>query len=99
MLYLARKEGESIIINNDITLTVVEVRGRTVKLGFTFPPEATILRKELHDKIMEQNIEAAAQVEGADLEGLEFILDTQTMKQDPVVEVKKPKLPKGDDHG
>jgi len=60
MLYLARKEGESIIINNNIELTVVEVRGRTVKLGFVFPPEASILRKELYEKIRQQNIDAAA---------------------------------------
>lgn len=59
MLYLTRKIGESVIINNTIELTVVEVKGRTVKLGFDFPPEASILRKELHDKIMEQNIAAA----------------------------------------
>lgn len=59
MLYLARKEGESIIINNDIELTVVEVRGRAVKLGFKFPPEASILRKELFDKIKAQNLAAA----------------------------------------
>ncbi|MDX1975856.1 MAG: carbon storage regulator [Rickettsiales bacterium] len=59
MLYLTRKVGESIIINNNIELTVVEVRGRTVKLGFLFPKEATILRKELHDKILAQNLEAA----------------------------------------
>jgi carbon storage regulator len=60
MLYLARKEGESIIINNCIEMTVVEVRGRTVRLGFTFPPEATIMRKELYDKIRQQNIAASA---------------------------------------
>ena len=48
MLYLTRKIGESIIINNSIELTVVEVRGKTVKLGFLFPREASILRKELH---------------------------------------------------
>ena len=60
MLYLTRKIGESIIINNNIELTVVEVRGKTVKLGFLFPKEATILRKELHDKIMEQNLAAAS---------------------------------------
>lgn len=63
MLYLARKEGESIIINNNIELTVVEVRGRTVKLGFVFPPEASILRKELYEKIRQQNIAAAASTE------------------------------------
>ena len=63
MLYLSRKIGESIIINNNIELTVVEVRGKTVKLGFLFPKEATILRKELHQKIMEQNIAAAGVTE------------------------------------
>lgn len=64
MLYLTRKIGESIIINNNIELTVVEVRGKSVKLGFLFPQEATILRKELHQKILEQNIAAAGDVGG-----------------------------------
>lgn len=59
MLYLTRKTGESIIINNTIELQVVEVRGKSVKLGFTFPPEATILRKEIHDKVMAENMAAA----------------------------------------
>mgnify|MGYP001240563951 CR=1 FL=1 len=59
MLYLTRKIGESIVINNSIELTVVEVRGRTVKLGFDFPPDATVLRKELYDKIMAENMAAA----------------------------------------
>jgi len=67
MLYLTRKIGESVIINNNIELTVVEVKGRAVKLGFNFPPEATILRKELHDKIMQQNIAAAQSGDDADL--------------------------------
>jgi carbon storage regulator len=74
MLYLTRKIGESIIINNNIELTVVEVRGKTVKLGFLFPQEATILRKELHQKIMEQNIEAAS-AGHSDLLELEFNVD------------------------
>ncbi|MBV8939873.1 MAG: carbon storage regulator [Alphaproteobacteria bacterium] len=60
MLYLARKEGESVIINNTIELTVVEVRGRTVKLGFVFPPEASVMRKELYEKIKAQNIAASS---------------------------------------
>ncbi len=59
MLYLSRKIGESIIINNSIELTVVEVRGKSVKLGFDFPPEATVLRKEIYDKIMAENMAAA----------------------------------------
>lgn len=64
MLYLSRKIGESIVINNSIELTVVEVRGKTVKLGFDFPPEATVLRKEIYDKIMAENMAAAGSGQG-----------------------------------
>lgn len=60
MLYLSRKVGESVIINNSIELTVVEVRGKTAKIGFTFPPEVTVLRKEIHEKITQANKEAMA---------------------------------------
>lgn len=64
MLYLSRKIGESIIINNNIELTVVEVRGKSVKIGFNFPPDATVLRKEIHDKIMAENMAAAVGARG-----------------------------------
>jgi carbon storage regulator len=74
MLYLTRKIGESIIINNNIEVTVVEVRGKTVKLGFLFPKEATILRKELHQKITEQNL-AAASTQDAELLDMDFTID------------------------
>lgn len=59
MLYLVRKIGESIIINNNIEVRVMEVKGKSVKLGLDFPPEATVLRQEVHQKILEQNIAAA----------------------------------------
>lgn len=62
MLYLSRKVGESIIINNNIEVMVVEVRGKTAKLGFTFPPEASILRKEVHQRIYEQNLAASQSI-------------------------------------
>ena len=60
MLYLTRKVGEAIIINENIEITIVEVRGKTAKLGITFPPEATVLRKELHERIKLENLSAAA---------------------------------------
>lgn len=82
MLYLSRKIGESIIINNTIELTVVEVRGKTVKLGFVFPPDATVLRKEIYDKIMAENIAAAGG--GADDSGfLEGEFDLSEFDQPP----------------
>lgn len=74
MLYLSRKIGESIIINNAIELQVVEVRGKTVKLGFTFPPDASVLRKEIYDKICAEN-KAAAAVGGDAFEGLTGAID------------------------
>lgn len=81
MLYLSRKIGESIIINNNIELTVVEVRGKSVKLGFVFPKEASILRKELHEKIMEQNI-AAAGAGDDDFMDVDFDLDGLGVRPD-----------------
>ncbi len=59
MLYLSRKIGESIIINNSIELTVTEIKGRMVKLGFNFPANASVLRKEIYDKIMQENMAAS----------------------------------------
>ncbi len=60
MLYLTRKIGESVVINEDIEVTVVDVRGKTIKLGFTFPSNATVLRREIYERIQEENRAAAA---------------------------------------
>jgi len=66
MLFLTRKVGESIVINDNIELTVVEVRGKSIKLGFTFPPEAKVLRRELHDRIKADGVKAESGVRKAD---------------------------------
>jgi carbon storage regulator len=60
MLYLTRKIGESVVINEDIEVTVVDIRGKTIKLGFTFPASATVLRREIYERIQEENRAAAA---------------------------------------
>jgi len=59
MLFLTRKIGESVVINDNIEVTIVEVRGRSIKLGFDFPPTVTVLRRELFDKIQDENRAAA----------------------------------------
>ncbi|MCC9624100.1 carbon storage regulator CsrA [Thalassospira sp. MA62] len=59
MLYLTRKVGESVVIDDNIEVTVVEVRGKTVKIGFTFPEDVQVLRRELYDRIQEENRSAA----------------------------------------
>ncbi|MCB1989864.1 MAG: carbon storage regulator, partial [Geminicoccaceae bacterium] len=62
MLYLTRRIGEAVIINNAIEVRVVELKGKTVKLGFTFPPSATVLREEIYLQIKRENEAAAAAV-------------------------------------
>lgn len=51
MLVLSRKLGESIVIGNGITVTIIEVKGERVRLGFTAPAEVPIHREELQRKI------------------------------------------------
>jgi len=52
---LTRKIGESVIINDDIEVTVIDIRGKSIKLGFTFPSSATVLRREIHERIQAEN--------------------------------------------
>lgn len=68
MLFISRKINESVIINNNIEMKILEVNGKTVKIGFEFPKNSTVLRKELHDKILAENL-AASKTDG--FEGFE----------------------------
>jgi len=58
MLALSRKTGESIVIGNDIEITVLEIRGDQVKLGINAPKSVPIYRKEIYVQIQEANKEA-----------------------------------------
>ena len=51
MLVLSRKKNESIVINDEITVTVVEIRGDKVRLGVVAPKEVPVHRQEVHDAI------------------------------------------------
>lgn len=51
MLVLSRKKNESIVINNDITVTIVEVRGDKVRLGIIAPKTVPVHRQEIFDAI------------------------------------------------
>lgn len=59
MLVLSRKKGESIIIGDDIELTVLSVDGDTIKLGIKAPKQVDILRKEILISVKETNHSAA----------------------------------------
>jgi len=51
MLVLSRKKNESIVINNDITIVVVDIRGDKVRLGVEAPKEVPVHRREVFDAI------------------------------------------------
>jgi carbon storage regulator len=53
MLVLSRKKGESIVVNENITVTVLDVKGNTVRLGIEAPKDIAIHRQEVYVKIQE----------------------------------------------
>ncbi|MDH5457600.1 MAG: carbon storage regulator CsrA [Nitrospinota bacterium] len=60
MLVLTRKIGESLAINDNIRITVLEVKGKTVRLGIEAPGDVKVYRQEVLVKILEENKQAAA---------------------------------------
>ena len=58
MLALSRKKNEAIIINNNVEVTILEVKGDQVKVGITAPREVPVYRKEVYLQIQEVNKEA-----------------------------------------
>lgn len=63
MLALSRKKDEAIIINDDIEVTVIEIKGDQVKLGITAPKSIPIYRKEVYLQIQNSNKESAKSVD------------------------------------
>lgn len=62
MLVLGRRKGESIVIDDNIEITVNSVEGETVKLGISAPKHITIHRKEIYLEIQEENKQATSNV-------------------------------------
>jgi carbon storage regulator len=60
MLVLSRKKNESIIINNDVIVTVVEIRGDKVRLGIVAPKEVPVHRQEVFEAIHGKSPSSAA---------------------------------------
>lgn len=58
MLALSRKKNEALIINNNIEITVLEIKGEQVKLGISAPRDVPVYRKEVYVQIQEANKEA-----------------------------------------
>ena len=58
MLALSRKKNEAIVINNNIEITILDVRGDQVKVGIAAPKEVPIYRKEVYAQIQKENAQA-----------------------------------------
>jgi carbon storage regulator len=65
MLVLSRKKNESIVINDDITIVVVEIRGDKVRLGVEAPKEVPVHRREVYDAIKRSEQEKNPVASGA----------------------------------
>lgn len=65
MLALSRKKGEALVINNNIEVTILEIKGEQVKLGISAPKEVPVYRKEVYVQIQEANKEAT-NIDGMD---------------------------------
>ncbi|NLX90347.1 MAG: carbon storage regulator CsrA [Firmicutes bacterium] len=59
MLVLTRKRGQSIMLGDEIEISIVEVNGDAVRIGIKAPKELTIYRREIYEAIQEENIRAA----------------------------------------
>ena len=71
MLALSRKKNEAIVINNNVEITVLEVRGEQVKLGISAPKEVPVYRKEVYLQIQEANKEVVSTL---DLESIKKLM-------------------------
>lgn len=71
MLALTRKKGESLVVNNNIEITVLEIRGDQIKIGISAPKNVPVYRKEVYLQIQKEN-EASLKTDG--LEALKNLL-------------------------
>jgi len=69
MLVLTRKLGETIVIGDDITIKVVDIHGKQIRLGIEAPTEISIFRGEIYDRIQEENKRTQADSSGLNDEG------------------------------
>lgn len=60
MLILTRRPGESLILGENIRITVLGIQGKQVKLGLDVPSETTVYREEVYERVIEENRRALA---------------------------------------
>ncbi len=80
MLVLTRKAGEGIVIGDDVTIKIIELKGGAVRIGIDAPRDRKIYRQELYDKITQENLEAS-QWDITDLDAISSNLSSGIIKK------------------
>jgi carbon storage regulator len=63
MLVLTRRPGESIVVGQDIVVTVIEIKGGQVRIGIDAPREVQVYREEIYEQVRQENLSAVASAE------------------------------------
>ncbi len=82
MLVLSRQRDESIIIGDNIIVTIVDIRGEKVRLGIDAPTEIPVHRREVHEAIQRENLRAS-QLEPKDARQVDSGSTTETSNTPP----------------
>ena len=80
MLVLTRKAGESIVIGNEVVITVLEVRGGQIRLGVDAPRNLAVHRAEIYQQVMEENKAASIDASEAVPEILKTTASSLTLR-------------------
>jgi len=83
VLVLTRKAGQKLVIDNNIQVVVLEVRGDTVKIGVDAPKTVSIYREELYNEIKQSNQQASTNVASTVLDSASNLLPSQSTSQLP----------------
>jgi len=90
MLVLTRKIGQSIVINDNIEVTILEVKGESVRLGVEAPKEVTIYRHEIYEEIKKENLKTAQQSSLEDISvAFDMLKSYSNKKQDFKIIINK----------
>ncbi len=60
MLVLSRKVGEKLVIDDDVTVAILSVKGNQVRIGIAAPPEVQVHREEIYQRVLEERANGAS---------------------------------------